>query len=88
MKKKSKPSLSNGIEVIRNELITIPEKSGIYQMLGENEEYLYIGKAKNLKNRVSFYTQPKRLNSRLTHMVSSQLKWRSLSHRLKLKLYY
>merc|ERR1711965_1147723 len=74
MKKKSKPSLSNGIEVIKNELITIPDKSGIYQMLGDNEEYLYIGKAKNLKNRVSFYTQPKRLNSRLTYMVSSTVK--------------
>ena len=48
--------------MIKNELITIPNKSGIYQMLGENEEYLYIGKAKNLKNRVGFYTQPKRLN--------------------------
>ena len=43
-------------------------------MLGENEEYLYIGKAKNLKNRVGFYTQPKRLNSRLTYMVSSTVK--------------
>ena len=74
MKKKTKPSLSNGIEVIKNELITIPDKSGIYQMLGENEEYLYIGKAKNLKNRVGFYTQPKRLNSRLTYMVSSTVK--------------
>ena len=74
MKKKTKPSLSNGIEVIKNELRTIPDKSGIYQMLGENEEYLYIGKAKNLKNRVGFYTQPKRLNSRLTYMVSSTVK--------------
>ena len=51
MKKKSKPSLSNGIEVIKSELTTIPDKSGIYQMLGENEEYLYIGKAKNLKKQ-------------------------------------
>jgi len=64
-------SLNNGIEVIKSELITIPSKPGIYQMIGENEEYLYIGKAKNLKNRVTFYTKPKRLNSRLTFMVSN-----------------
>jgi len=43
-------------------------------MIGANEEKLYIGKAKNLKNRVVFYTQPKRLNSRLTYMVSNTMK--------------
>ena len=62
---KNKYSLETGIEVIKDELITIPSKPGVYQMIGDNEEYLYIGKAKNLKNRVAFYTQPKRLNSRL-----------------------
>ena len=74
MIKKNIPSLDNGIEIIKNELITIPNKPGIYQMIGENEEYLYIGKAKNLKNRVTFYTQPKRLNSRLTYMVSNTIR--------------
>ena len=71
MIKNKKVSLNDGIEVIKSELITIPSKPGIYQMIGENEEYLYIGKAKNLKNRVTFYTKPKRLNSRLTFMVSN-----------------
>ena len=71
MIKNKKISLNDGIEVIKSELITIPSKPGIYQMIGENEEYLYIGKAKNLKNRVTFYTKPKRLNSRLTYMVSN-----------------
>ena len=71
MTNNNKPSLSEGIEIIKNELITVPNKPGIYQMIGWNDEYLYIGKAKNLKNRVAFYTQPKRLNSRLTFMVSS-----------------
>ena len=71
MIKNNKASLSKGIEIIKNELLTIPNKSGIYQMIGENNEYLYIGKAKNLNNRVKFYTQPKRLNSRLSYMVSN-----------------
>ena len=74
MTKKAETSLSNGIEVIKNELITIPSKPGIYQMIGKNEEYLYIGKAKNLRNRVNFYTQPKRLNSRLTYMVANTVR--------------
>lgn len=67
-------SLSNGIQVIKDELLTIPSKPGVYQMIGANEENLYIGKAKNLKNRIVFYTQPKRLNSRLTYMVSNTTK--------------
>ena len=71
---KDRKSLSNGIQIIKNELLTIPNKPGVYQMIGANEEKLYIGKAKNLKNRVVFYTQPKRLNSRLTYMVSNTMK--------------
>ena len=71
---KDSKSLSNGIQIIKNELLTIPNKPGVYLMIGANEEKLYIGKAKNLKNRVVFYTQPKRLNSRLTYMVSNTMK--------------
>ena len=67
-------SLSKGIDIIKNELLTIPKKSGVYQMIGENSEYLYIGKAKNLNSRIKFYTQPKRLNSRLSYMVSNTVK--------------
>ena len=55
MIKNNKASLSKGIEIIKNELLTIPNKSGIYQMIGENSEYLYIGKAKNLTKRVRSY---------------------------------
>ena len=38
MIKNKKISLNDGIEVIKSELITIPNKPGIYQMIGENEE--------------------------------------------------
>ena len=41
MIKNKKVSLSKGIEIIKNELLTIPNKSGVYQMIGENNEYLY-----------------------------------------------
>ena len=74
MIKNKNVSLSKGIDIIKNELLTIPKKSGVYQMIGENSEYLYIGKAKNLNNRIKFYTQPKRLNSRLSYMVSNTVK--------------
>jgi excinuclease ABC subunit C len=42
---------------------------GVYRMLGEGEQVLYIGKAKNLKKRVSSYFK-RGLNRRLQVMVS------------------
>ena len=74
MIKNKNMSLSKGIEIIKNEILTIPNKSGVYQMIGENNEYLYIGKAKKLNNRIKFYTQPNRLNSRLSYMVANTVK--------------
>lgn len=36
-------------------LPTLPKQPGIYKFIGPNEEIMYVGKAKNLKNRVSSY---------------------------------
>jgi excinuclease ABC subunit C len=46
----------------------LPEKPGIYKMIGENGEILYIGKAKNLKKRVVYYYKDE-LPNRLARMV-------------------
>lgn len=40
---------------IREKLDTLPELPGSYQMLDENGTIIYVGKAKNLKNRVRSY---------------------------------
>lgn len=37
------------------QLKTLPNKPGIYQFFDENQKILYVGKAKNLKKRVSSY---------------------------------
>jgi excinuclease ABC subunit C len=42
-------------EKIRNILAKIPEKPGTYQMLDDTGKIIYVGKAKNLKKRVSSY---------------------------------
>ena len=62
-------SLITGINIIKQELLTVPSKPGVYKMLGEDDKILYIGKAKNLYKRVTSYTQINRLNTRLSNMI-------------------
>lgn len=40
---------------IKEDINLLPNKPGCYQMFDDNNEIIYIGKAKNLKNRVSQY---------------------------------
>ena len=54
-----------GLNVIKKEIKSIPVSPGIYKMIDENGEVLYVGKAKNLKKRVSSYFQ-KNIKSRKT----------------------
>lgn len=50
-------------------LKTVPHKPGVYRMFGNNEEILYVGKAKDLKKRVSSYFRSKVANSRIHALV-------------------
>lgn len=51
----------------------IPQNPGVYFMLNENKEILYIGKAKNLKKRVSSYFN-KQSKEYKTEVLVSQIK--------------
>lgn len=42
-------------ELLYNIVSNLPEKPGVYQYLNSNKEIIYVGKAKNLKRRVSSY---------------------------------
>jgi excinuclease ABC subunit C len=50
-------------------LKTVPHKPGVYCMINREGEILYVGKAKDLKARVSSYFRRNLLNSRIWSMV-------------------
>lgn len=63
-------SLMRGIGVIKSYLKTLESTPGVYRMLNEKGDVLYVGKAKSLKRRVTSYTTPQRLTIRIQRMVS------------------
>ena len=59
-----------GVEVIKDNLKRLPAKAGVYRMFGVDEEVLYVGKARNLKNRVSNYAKLGGHTQRIALMIS------------------
>ena len=51
-------------EDIQNQLQNIPNDAGVYQYFDKEGKILYVGKAKNLKKRVSSYFQKQDQNGK------------------------
>ncbi len=47
-----------------------PSAPGVYRMIDAKGEVLYVGKAKNIKKRVTAYTRPAGHDSRITRMIA------------------
>ncbi|SFS63436.1 Excinuclease ABC subunit C [Sulfitobacter marinus] len=60
-----------GYEVIQSYLKTIDGSPGVYRMLDAESRVLYVGKARNLRARVSNYARPSGHSGRITRMISN-----------------
>jgi len=58
-----------GMALIQDEVKRLPDSPGVYRMLGDDDECLYVGKAKSLKKRVTHYAQGRFHTQRIAHMV-------------------
>ena len=59
-----------GLNYLKSQVEHLPKKPGVYRMFDADGRALYVGKAKWLANRVTSYTNPKRLTNRLLQMVA------------------
>jgi len=59
-----------GYEVIRDYLKSLDGSPGVYRMLDAQARVLYVGKARNLKARVSNYARPTGHSGRIARMIS------------------
>lgn len=62
--------IAQGVAVIRAYVKNLPLKPGVYRMISQGGEILYVGKAKSLKKRVVNYTHFDKLPIRLKRMVA------------------
>lgn len=63
-------ALECGAQVIQGYVKRLPDTPGVYRMLSESGEALYVGKAKSLKKRVANYARPEALPIRLQRMIA------------------
>ncbi len=64
------PDTLTGYERIADYLKTLDGSPGVYRMLDSESRVLYVGKARNLRNRVSNYARPGNHSGRIARMIS------------------
>jgi len=63
-------SIENGKEIIRKKIVNLTNNPGVYKMLSDKNEILYVGKAKNIPNRLKSYISESHLPIRTERMLS------------------
>jgi len=62
-----------GADVIRARIASLPTSPGVYRMINEAGDVLYVGKAKNIRKRVTSYTHPDRQSIRIARMIAQTI---------------
>ena len=65
-----KPEDDAGPEIIRNFVKHLPNKPGVYRMYDGKSDVIYVGKARNLKARVTNYTRLAGHTNRIATMIA------------------
>ncbi len=63
-------STLRGAKLIADIVKRLPDTPGVYRMLDATGQILYVGKARNLKNRVTSYSRPTGHSNRIARMIS------------------
>ena len=64
-------TLKSGAAIIADFVTRLPNAPGVYRMINDDGDVLYVGKARSLKKRVSNYTKPNGLSTRIIRMVQA-----------------
>ena len=70
MKKSGQMSIEKGKEIIKKKIVNLTNNPGVYKMLSDKNEILYVGKAKNIPNRLKSYVSESYLPIRTERMLS------------------
>ncbi|MEK9682998.1 MAG: excinuclease ABC subunit UvrC [Rhodospirillaceae bacterium] len=65
------PSVIKGPRVIKTICATLNSRPGVYRMIDQSGAVLYVGKARNLRRRVTAYTQLNRHPIRIQRMIAA-----------------
>jgi len=68
---KNLPQKSLGAILIAEKVKTLPDSPGVYRMLNDKGDVLYVGKARSLKKRVTSYTKLSGHSNRIARMITS-----------------
>ena len=77
--------IPTGHAVIQDYLKTLDGSPGVYRMLNAAGEVLYVGKARNLRNRVSNYARPSGHSARIARMIFETASMMFLSTRTEVE---
>ncbi|HXX03653.1 MAG TPA: excinuclease ABC subunit UvrC [Xanthobacteraceae bacterium] len=64
-------SLAAGRAAILDHAKRAPSRPGVYRMIDARGDVLYVGKAKNIRNRVRAYARPSGLDTRIERMIGA-----------------